>query len=108
MHSAFLGEFLGTMVMILLGNGVVANVVLRQTKGEKSGWIVITTGWCFAVMAGGFSGPPNCRDRPFNPPPSRRVGRSPRALDPASRSVSAPIPRALVRRPGAWAPPPSP
>src|SRR5882724_3915462 len=52
MHSAFLGEFFGTMVMILLGNGVVANVVLRQTKGEKSGWIVITAGWCFAVMAG--------------------------------------------------------
>src|SRR5580698_968780 len=55
MHSAFLGEFLGTMIMILLGNGVVANVVLRQTKGEKSGWIVITTGWCFAVMAGVFT-----------------------------------------------------
>jgi glycerol uptake facilitator protein len=55
MHSAFLGEFLGTMIMMLLGNGVVANVVLRQTKGEKSGWIVITTGWCFAVMAGVFT-----------------------------------------------------
>jgi glycerol uptake facilitator protein len=55
MHSAFLGEFLGTMIMILLGNGVVANVVLRQTKGEKSGWIVITAGWCFAVMAGVFT-----------------------------------------------------
>jgi glycerol uptake facilitator protein len=55
MHSAFLGEFMGTMVMILLGNGVVANVVLRETKGEKSGWIVITSGWCFAVMAGVFT-----------------------------------------------------
>jgi len=55
MHSAFLGEFMGTMIMILLGNGVVANVVLRQTKGEKSGWMVITTGWCFAVMAGVFT-----------------------------------------------------
>jgi glycerol uptake facilitator protein len=55
MHSAFLGEFMGTMVMILLGNGVVANVVLSQTKGEKSGWMVITTGWCFAVMAGVFT-----------------------------------------------------
>lgn len=55
MHSAFLGEFMGTMVMILLGNGVVANVVLRQTKGEKGGWMVITTGWCFAVMAGVFT-----------------------------------------------------
>src|SRR5271154_2438351 len=54
MHSAFLGEFLGTAIMILLGNGVVANVVLRYSKGEKSGWIVITAGWCFAVMAGVF------------------------------------------------------
>src|SRR6202046_5936389 len=55
MHSAFLGEFLGTAVMILLGNGVVANVVLKFSKGEKSGWIVITAGWCFAVMAGVFT-----------------------------------------------------
>jgi len=54
MHSAFLGEFLGTAIMILLGNGVVANVVLRYSKGEKSGWIVITAGWCFGVMAGVF------------------------------------------------------
>jgi glycerol uptake facilitator protein len=54
MHSAFLGELLGTMTMILLGNGVVANVVLRHSKGEKSGWIVITAGWCFGVMAGVF------------------------------------------------------
>src|SRR5258706_10062357 len=54
-HSAFLGEFLGTMIMILLGKGVVANVVLRKTKGEKSGWMVIPTGWCFAVMAGVFT-----------------------------------------------------
>ncbi len=54
MHSAFLGELFGTMIMILLGNGVVANVVLHQSKGEKSGWIVITAGWCFGVMAGVF------------------------------------------------------
>jgi glycerol uptake facilitator protein len=54
MHSAFLGEFFGTTILILLGNGVVANVVLRQSKGEKSGWIVITAGWCFGVMAGVF------------------------------------------------------
>jgi glycerol uptake facilitator protein len=54
MHSAFLGELFGTMILILLGNGVVANVVLRQSKGEKSGWIVITAGWCFGVMAGVF------------------------------------------------------
>ncbi len=37
MHSAFLGEFFGTMILILLGNGVVANVVLRQIKGRKIG-----------------------------------------------------------------------
>ena len=42
------------MVLILLGNGVVANVVLKQTKGEASGWIVITTGWAFAVTMGVF------------------------------------------------------
>ena len=55
MHtSPFLGELIGTMVLILLGNGVVANVVLKQTKGEASGWIVITTGWAFAVTMGVF------------------------------------------------------
>lgn len=55
MHtSPFLGELIGTMVLILLGNGVVANVVLKQTKGESSGWIVITTGWAFAVTMGVF------------------------------------------------------
>lgn len=52
--SPFLGELIGTMVLILLGNGVVANVVLKQTKGESSGWIVITAGWAFAVSMGVF------------------------------------------------------
>ena len=52
--SPFLGELIGTMVLILLGDGVVANVVLKQTKGESSGWIVITTGWAFAVTMGIF------------------------------------------------------
>jgi glycerol uptake facilitator protein len=52
--SPFLGELIGTMVLILLGNGVVANVVLNKTKGENSGWIVITTGWAFAVTIGIF------------------------------------------------------
>lgn len=52
--SPFLGELIGTMVLILLGDGVVANVVLKQTKGESSGWIVITAGWAFAVTMGVF------------------------------------------------------
>ena len=67
MHSAFLGEFLGTAVMILLGNGVVANVLLKQTKGEKSGWMVIATAWCFAVMAGVFTAVAIGSDGHLNP-----------------------------------------
>src|SRR5215813_12996390 len=55
MTSAFLGEFLGTMILILLGNGVVAGVLLKKSKAEASGWIVITAGWAFAVMAGVFT-----------------------------------------------------
>jgi glycerol uptake facilitator protein len=55
MTSPFLGEFLGTMILILLGNGVVAGVVLKRSKAEASGWIVITAGWAFAVMAGVFT-----------------------------------------------------
>ena len=49
MTSEFLGEFIGTAVLIYLGNGVVANVLLKGSKGENSGWIVITAGWAFAV-----------------------------------------------------------
>lgn len=55
MTSPLLGEFLGTMVLILLGNGVVAGVLLKGTKSEGSGWIVITAGWAFAVVAGVFT-----------------------------------------------------
>jgi len=50
--TAFTAEFIGTMLLILLGNGVVANVVLKGTKGSDSGWIVITTGWALSVFAG--------------------------------------------------------
>ena len=50
--NAFIAEFIGTMFIILLGNGVVANVILPQTKGNGSGWMVITTGWAMAVYAG--------------------------------------------------------
>lgn len=52
MGPGFLGEFLGTMVLILLGNGVVANVLLTQSKGNGGGWMVITSGWAFGVLAG--------------------------------------------------------
>ena len=55
MHGPFLGEFMGTLVLILLGDGVVANVLLKQSKGENSGWIVITTAWGMAVVAGIFT-----------------------------------------------------
>lgn len=56
MTDLFLAEVLGTMTLILLGNGVVANVLLKDSKGEASGWIVITTGWGFAVFAGVAAG----------------------------------------------------
>jgi len=50
--SPFLGELIGTMFLIILGDGVVANFVLNKTKGNNSGWIVITFGWAIAVFLG--------------------------------------------------------
>ena len=47
--QTLLAEAVGTMILILLGDGVVANVVLNRTKGQNAGWIVITTGWGIAV-----------------------------------------------------------
>jgi glycerol uptake facilitator protein len=47
--SPYLAEFLGTLLLVLLGDGVVANVVLGKTKGHNSGWIVIAAGWGLAV-----------------------------------------------------------
>lgn len=47
--TPFIAELLGTMLLMLLGCGVVANVILEGTKGQNSGWIVITTGWALAV-----------------------------------------------------------
>lgn len=55
MRSAMLGEFMGTMMLILLGDGVVAGVLLKKSKAENSGWLVITTGWAFAVLCGLFT-----------------------------------------------------
>jgi len=48
--SPHTGEFLGTMLLIVLGEGVVANVLLTKSKGQNSGWIVITAGWALAVF----------------------------------------------------------
>jgi len=50
--TPFIAEIIGTMLLVLLGNGVVANVVLKGTKGNNSGWIVITTAWALAVFVG--------------------------------------------------------
>jgi glycerol uptake facilitator protein len=59
--QAYIGEFIGTMILIILGDGVVAGVLLRNSKAENSGWIVITFGWAMAVAiavycVGQFSG----------------------------------------------------
>jgi glycerol uptake facilitator protein len=48
--ALFFSEFLGTLILVLLGDGVVANVLLNKSKGQNGGWIVITAGWGFAVM----------------------------------------------------------
>jgi glycerol uptake facilitator protein len=53
--EAYIAEFLGTMILILLGDGVVANVLLKNSKGEASGWIVITFGWGMAVAMAVFT-----------------------------------------------------
>jgi glycerol uptake facilitator protein len=50
--NEIIAEFIGTFLLILLGNGVVANVVLRDTKGHAGGWIVISLGWGLAVFVG--------------------------------------------------------
>ena len=50
MFIELFGEFLGTFILIFLGNGVVANVNLKNTIGEGSGWLVITTAWGLAVF----------------------------------------------------------
>lgn len=52
MLSPFFGEFLGTLVLIFLGNGVVASVSLQKSKAKDAGWIVVTAGWAFAVFCG--------------------------------------------------------
>jgi glycerol uptake facilitator protein len=53
--TAYIGEFIGTMILIILGDGVVAGVLLRNSKAENSGWIVITFGWAMAVAVAVYS-----------------------------------------------------
>jgi len=56
MNSNFMGELLGTMILVLMGDGVVAAVLLNKSKGQGGGgggaWIAITAGWAFAVFSG--------------------------------------------------------
>jgi glycerol uptake facilitator protein len=52
--ALFVGEFFGTLVLILLGGGVVAGVLLAKSKSENAGWIVVTAGWAFGVTCGVF------------------------------------------------------
>src|SRR5205814_7287762 len=52
--SLFLAELVGTMILIILGDGVVANVLLNKSKGQNSGWIVITTGWALGVAVAAY------------------------------------------------------
>src|SRR5437667_9183862 len=51
----FVAEFIGTMLLVVLGDGVVANVLLTKCKGQNSGWIVITTGWALGVAVAVYS-----------------------------------------------------
>ena len=53
--NSFLAELVGTMLLIILGDGVVAAVVLNKTKAQNSGWMVITTGWALAVAMGVYA-----------------------------------------------------
>jgi glycerol uptake facilitator protein len=55
MSNIFLGEVIGTMFLILLGDGVVANVALAKSKGNGAGFLAVTTAWCFAVFVGVFT-----------------------------------------------------
>ncbi len=55
MRDPLIGEFAGTCMMILLGDGVVAGCILKCTKAEGAGWLAITAGWAFAVLCGIFT-----------------------------------------------------
>jgi glycerol uptake facilitator protein len=53
--AKFIAEIIGTMLLVILGDGVVANVLLNKSKGQGGGWIVITAGWGFGVMVGAYA-----------------------------------------------------
>lgn len=55
MMTPFLGELIGTCILVVLGDGIVANVLLNKTKGHGSGWIAITLGWSMAVFVAVYS-----------------------------------------------------
>ena len=55
MKNPFIAELIGTMLLIIFGDGVVANVLLNKSKGQNSGWIVIATGWAMAVAVGVYA-----------------------------------------------------
>jgi len=55
MGAKCFGEFVGTAVLVLLGDGVLASVVLRKSKAEGAGWLAISTGWAFAIVFGVFA-----------------------------------------------------
>ncbi len=59
MRGAMLGEFAGTFMMMLLGDGVVAACLLKGTKATGEGWMVITSAWAFAAPTGPTAGFPS-------------------------------------------------
>ena len=73
--QAYIGEFIGTMILIILGDGVVAGVLLRNSKAENSGWIVITFGWAHGRGRGRLLRGPVLR-RPYQPRRDHRLCRN--------------------------------
>lgn len=65
--SPFIGEFIGTALLFIMGGGVVANVVLNKTNGNNAGWIVITFGWAMAVFVGVYTSKVLGSDAHLNP-----------------------------------------
>ena len=88
MHSMWFGEFMGTLVLVLLGNGVNAGVTLRKSYAADAGWMVITTGWalgvlCGVVVAQAFGSP----GANMNPAITLAVGSNQRRLCAAASSI---------------------